>query len=435
MEARVEVISREIIKPSSETPNHLKKLKLSYLDQLVPPTYVPIVFFYQADELRGLTISNHVQISQQLKKSLADTLTSFYPLAGRIEDQFVVDCSDAGVEFIEARVHTQLMDAIQEPDTEELKQYLPMDPTTAGGLGEETLLLVQINFFDCGGIAVGVCVLHQIADCTSIMAFVNAWAATCRGEAGISQCSFDLASYFPARDFPGSGSWELSMFNEKFKTKMFVFDKEKLAALKQAAISPSGSTVKDPTRVELVSAFIWKHFIEVTKSKNPQAKKNFAALHTVNLRTRTSPPLLLENAFSNPNVASDQNEGVEEFHDLVSKLRSSIRTISDLNITKAQSGDSNLNDLYKLSSRLMKGELEPCAFSSWCRFPVYEVDYGWGNPIWLCTTPFPVKNLTVLVSRKCGDGIEAWVNMNQDNLEMLETQVKLISSNVKDLES
>ncbi|KAI3448774.1 hypothetical protein Pfo_005439 [Paulownia fortunei] len=445
MEGRVQVIAREIIKPSSETPHHLKKFKLSYLDQLAPSVYFPVVFFYQADELRGLTISNHVRISQQLKQSLSDTLTSFYPLAGRIEDNFVVDCSDAGVGFIEARVHAQLMDAIQEPNMEELKQYLPMDPTTAGGLGEGTLFFVQINLFDCGGIAIGVCFSHQIADCTSIMAFVNAWAATCRGEAEISRFSFDLANYFPAGDFLGSRFSGFPMSDDKFMTKRFVFEKEKLAALKQAATSPSRSTVKNPTRVELVSAFIWKCFLEVAKFNNLHAKRILAAFHVVNLRTRTSPPQLLENVFgnctmlalalSNTNVESEQYKRLEEFHDLVSKLRSSIRTISDDYITKAQSGDSYLNDHYEVFSLLSKGELVRCSFSSWCRLPVYDVDYGWGNPIWLCTTALPSKNLTVLVSSRCGEGIEAWVNMNQDNLEMLETQIKLISTNVNDMES
>ncbi|KAI3449126.1 hypothetical protein Pfo_005791 [Paulownia fortunei] len=412
MAARVEVISKEIIKPTSETPDHLKKLKLSYLDQLVPPVYIPLVVFYKADEVRGLTSSNHVQISQHLKQSLSNTLTSFYPLAGRIEDNFVVDCNDAGVEFIDARVHVQLMDAIQEPNMEELKQYLPVDPPTAGVLGEgtstKTLFLVQITFFDCGGIAVGMCFPHQIADCTSIMAFVNAWAATCRGEAEkVSRFSFDLASYFPARDFPGSGFWEFSLSNDKFMTKRFVFDKEKLSALKQAATSYSGSTVKDPSRVELVSAFIWKHFIEVTKIS--RQKRIFGAYHLVNLRPRTSPPQILENIFGNSII--------------------SIRTIGDNYIANSQSGDSYLNDLYKLLSLITKGELEWCGFSSWCRFPVYEVDYGWGNPIWLSTTALPLKNLIILVSSRCGEGIEAWVNMNQDSLEMLETQIQLLNSN------
>ncbi|KAK4424824.1 Stemmadenine O-acetyltransferase [Sesamum alatum] len=427
MGAGVQVISREIIKPSSETPHHLRKLKLSYLDQLLPSFYVPLLFFYQADELRGRTTSNPVQISQKLKQSLSNTLTSFYPLAGRIEDHFVVDCCDAGVEFVEARLNAELMDAIQEPDMEDMKQYLPLDPTTED---VTALVLVQITFFDSGGFAVGLCFSHKIADFTSIMAFINAWAATCRGEAEFSRFSFDLARYFPSRDSRVSDFWRFLQSEEKQAMKRFMFDKEKLAALKQEATS---SSLKNPTRVEVVSAFIWKHFMEVAKSKNPKAEKTFAAFHAVNLRARKIPPQLLENVSGNcfmvPFAISKTTERrvVEKFHHLASKLRSAIRNINEEYIEKSQTGNSYLNDLFSLSPLVSKGELEWCVFSSWCGFPVDKVDYGWGRPIRVCTSGWPLKNFTVLMNSRCGDGIEAWVSTNKDNIEMLETQINLLS--------
>ncbi|KAL0456524.1 UNVERIFIED_CONTAM: Stemmadenine O-acetyltransferase [Sesamum latifolium] len=260
MLASLHVISKEIIKPSSQTPTHLRKLKLSYLDQLAPPSYVPMIFFYQADELRGLNTTNHLQISQKLKQSLSNTLTLFYPLAGRIQDRSVVDCNDAGAEFIEARARTQLNDALQEPINEQLK-HLTAD-SSAGAFPGAALVTVKVTFFDCGGIAIGVCVSHKTWNFLTLMR-------------------------------------KLTSNEKNIVTKRFVFDKEKLEALKQAATSPSGSNVKNPTRVEVVSAFIWKHFIDVAKSENPEAKKTFIASHIVNLRGRTSPPLVFENIFGN----------------------------------------------------------------------------------------------------------------------------------------
>ncbi|KAL2230534.1 UNVERIFIED_CONTAM: Vinorine synthase [Sesamum indicum] len=426
MGAGVQVISRELIKPSSETPPHLRKLKLSYLDQSLPSFYVPLVFFYQADELRGLTTCNPVQISQRLKQSLSKTLTSFYPLAGRIEDDFVVDCCDAGVEFIEARLNGQLMDAIQEPDVEDVKQYLPLDPTTDK---VTTLVAVQTTFFDCGGVAVGLCFSHKIADFTSIMVFINAWAATFRGDTEFSRFSFDLASYFPSRDSRVSDFFRFLQSDEKQTAKRFVFDKEKLAALKQIATSLS---VKNPTRVEVVSVFFWKHFMEVAKSRNPEEKRTFAAFQAVNVRARKIPPQLLENVSGNcfmvPFAISESTEcrDVEEFHDLTRKLRSAIRKINEEYIQKSQIGNSYLDDLFSLSPLLFKGELESCVFSSWCGFPVYKVDYGWGNPVWFCSSCWPLKNFTVLMNSRYGDGIEAWVSTSKENIEMLETQINLI---------
>ncbi|KAG8363683.1 hypothetical protein BUALT_Bualt19G0047900 [Buddleja alternifolia] len=438
MEANMQIFSTEIISPSSKTPDHLKKLQLSYLDQQAPPVYVPLIFFYQADELRGSISTNHVEISRQLKQSMSKALTSFYPLAGRIDhDNFVVDCNDNGATFIEARVCGKLMDVVQEPDIEKLKEYLPVDPT-GGNIGDGTLVLVQVTYFDCGGIVLGMCFSHMLADFTSIMGFVNAWAATTRGESEFNQFTFDLASHFPPRDFLGSDFWQFFTSNKKLVTKRLVFDKEKCASLKRVASSPSGSTVKDPTRVEVVSALIWKNFIEVAKLNNLDAKKNFVAFNSVNLRPRTSPPHIMDNIFGNcfttaiafsgtTDVAkTDQSTRVEEFHDLISKLRMTFKSINDEYIKEAKNGGNYVKNLSSLVALILKGEVGWCSLTSWTRFPVYEVDYGWGTPIWFCTTAFALRNSAILVDNKCGDGIEAWVNMNQECIEMLETQIKLI---------
>ncbi|KAL0387764.1 UNVERIFIED_CONTAM: Stemmadenine O-acetyltransferase [Sesamum radiatum] len=116
-----------------------------------------------------------------------------------------------------------------------------------------------------------------------------------------------------------------------------------------------------------------------------------------------------------------------EFHDLVTRLRTSIKKVNEDYITKAKMGDSYLNDKYKLISLIMNGELELCAFSSWCRFPVYEADYGWGKPISFCTSTTSMKNTIVLVNSRSGNGIEALITMPQDNVEILESQIKLLS--------
>ncbi|KAL0345822.1 UNVERIFIED_CONTAM: Vinorine synthase [Sesamum radiatum] len=78
------------------------------------------------------------------------------------------------------------------------------------------------------------------------MAFLNAWAASCRGEAHeFPGLNLDLANNFPAQEFPDTHSLRELMSDEKnIVTKRFVFDKEKLEALKQAATSPSGSNVR-----------------------------------------------------------------------------------------------------------------------------------------------------------------------------------------------
>ncbi|CAK9172568.1 unnamed protein product [Ilex paraguariensis] len=430
MVLNVEIISKEMVKPSSPTPLNLRNHKLSFLDQLAPPVYVPLIFFYPSDQL-GCEIDHRAKNSLSLKQSLSNTLTQFYPLAGRIKDNLFVDCDDTGVEFIEAQVHSQLSKVIEKPNMEELKQYLPVEPYSSGiGMVRKILLAIQINFFECGGMAIGVCMSHQIADGSSLVSFINSWAAISRGDTKILSPNFDMAAHFPPRDLLGFRP-TTGITKEKIVTRRFVFDNSQLAALKEAASSAFGSQVKDPTRVEAISAFIWRHFMEVAKVKM-DTRKIFGSIHAVNLRPKMNPPLP-DHAFGNLwRVALAlllPPDGAGDYHDLVTQLRNAIRKINSDYVKKLQTGDEYLEFLNRSTEQFSKGDVEFCNFSSWCRFPVYEVDYGWGKPVWVCTTTMPFKNVVILMSTRSGDGIEAWVNMVEDDMVMLEQDHKLLSAN------
>ncbi|GKV53538.1 hypothetical protein SLEP1_g60059 [Rubroshorea leprosula] len=71
----VEINTKEIIKPSSPTPPHLRVLTLSYFDQFAPDLYLSLVLFYTK-------IRDTRETSQRLKSSLSQVLTDFYPFSG-----------------------------------------------------------------------------------------------------------------------------------------------------------------------------------------------------------------------------------------------------------------------------------------------------------------------------------------------------------------
>ncbi|KAK4480874.1 hypothetical protein RD792_011726 [Penstemon davidsonii] len=408
----VKIISKESIKPSSPTSNNLRNVKLSLLDQLAPPIFVPLIFFYEQGQLN---------ISQLLKQSLSNILTIFYPLGGRLnQEQSSIDCNDAGANYIEAQVHARLSEITQDPEMEQLKQFLPVQPLDQF---EKSILSVKVSFFDCGGIAIGVCLSHKIADGSSVVAFINAWASMCRGEevVNVIQPSFDFALHYPARDFScGSGHVisNIGIIREKITTKRFVFDKEKLDNIKQFA---SSEELKSPTRVETVSAFILHN---VMKSKDATIKTVFAAVHAVNLRQRSIPPLS-EHAFGNSwshalALLSEQED--TSISGCAKKLRAAIRKIDNHLIKQVQNGEY-LNRHTKSADLYSSGKIEFFNFSSWCRFPVYDVDFGWGKPVWVCPTTLPFKNLVILISTPCGEGIEAWVNLIEEDMNLFDTIV------------
>ncbi|KAI8027715.1 hypothetical protein LOK49_LG02G03085 [Camellia lanceoleosa] len=90
-----QILSKKLIKPSTPTPRH--HLKLSFMDQLIPPTYLNMIFYYSS-----YTKVDDNERCAQLEQSLAQTLTKFYPLAGRlIEGDLLIHCYDEGFTLLE----------------------------------------------------------------------------------------------------------------------------------------------------------------------------------------------------------------------------------------------------------------------------------------------------------------------------------------------
>ncbi|XAR50296.1 Vinorine synthase [Bertholletia excelsa] len=424
MAFKVEIISKEMIKPSSPTPPHLKTLTLSFLDQIVPPVYVPLIFFYSSYK------SDRVPRFESLKQSLANTLNRFYPLAGRLRDDAHVDCNDTGAEYAEALVHADLRHVLEDPKDDDLKKLLPVDSYAGGG---EVLLAVQANIFQCGAAAVAVCVSHKVADGSSLVAFVNAWAAETRGSGHTAvEPRFDLASIFPPRGDLCGFRPTAGMTKEKVVTRRFVFDKVVLGKLKAAAAAAEGSQVTDPTRVEAVSAFIWKQVcsdVEMMEVARISSRKIYAANHAVNLRPRMSPPLTESSIGNLWRVATAVSplETPKTYHGLVTQLRTAIKKMDGEYVKSLMSGNAYLEYLRRMSEPVARGEVEFCSFSSWCRFPAYQADFGWGTPAWVSTTTMPFKNVVILMNTRCGEGIEAWVSLLEEDMAVFERDSELIS--------
>lgn len=106
MKLEVEVISEEIIKPSSPTPHQFCHYQLSSLDQLAPQVYNHLVLFFPTRS--DVQIDKIKNTLDHLKLSVSNALNYFYPIAGRIKDDLFVDCNDEGIPFKEAQVKCQL---------------------------------------------------------------------------------------------------------------------------------------------------------------------------------------------------------------------------------------------------------------------------------------------------------------------------------------
>ncbi|KAK6787768.1 hypothetical protein RDI58_016293 [Solanum bulbocastanum] len=366
------------------------------------------------------------------------------------DDYSVVECNDEGAEFIEARVNFDISQVIGTSNVKLLNQL-------------------------CGGLAIGVCISHKIADGTSVVAFLNSWASKSLNNYHgynaniVPPPIFDSARNFPPREMP-CYSHDIGITNKTIVTKRFIFDSSSILALKKQAstaiIDSSDENIKFPTRVQAVSSLIWSRVLALYRSK-PKYAKICVAVHAVNIRPRMEPPVP-NHTFGNywtvaiapAVVKTEQNAGemTGDITILVEKMNKSIRNVNagyvknmnvvapvsdspklhsfsmtghtrDSNFEESEQHRSRINDnsVENTTKAFSKGDLEVCNFTSWCRFPVYEVDFGWGKPEWVCSPIRSFKNLVILMGTKDGDGIEASVNLLEEDMPLFENDPQILA--------
>ncbi|XP_017981171.1 PREDICTED: vinorine synthase-like [Theobroma cacao] len=427
----VGIISTQHIKPSSLTPQHLKTFKLSLLDQFIPSPYAPIILFYPTDES-----TSHLEIPRRLellKKSLSNTLTSFYPLAGKIRNDLSIECSDQGAYYVEARVNCRLNEFLNQPDLLFLPRFLPrefiLDEPTAGTY----VTNIQVNMFECGGIAIGICISHKILDGAALSTFLKAWTATARGCKEAIYPNFIATSLFPTDDLWLRDS-SLVMWGSLFRkgksiTRRMIFGTSSIAALKAQATIPGRQC---PTRVEAVSAFLWKCTMDASKGKNGFQRPSLLT-HLVNLRRRMVQPT--ENSTGNLlwiASAKSKVDNKSDLPDLVGRVREAISRV-DGDFLKKLGDDKGKSlmceTLREIGDLVSKDGLDHFGFSSWCKFGFYEADFGWGKPVWVSSFGMEnsvYMNLIILVDTRFGDGIEAWVTLDEQDMAILERDEELL---------
>ncbi|XP_058735892.1 acyltransferase Pun1-like [Vicia villosa] len=422
----IEILSRETIKPSSPTPSDLRIYPLSFIDNAFYRKYVPVIFFYNTNE-----VSNQTSKVSQLRNSLSHVLSKYYHFAGRLKDKTTIECNDQGVSFFITKIQNNLSEIVQNPTEESVNSLFPDELQWKVMDWSGSLFVIQVHCFACGGIAISILMTHKVGDGTTLFKFLNDWAIINQKleqeDLSILLSPLSLqeggASIFSQRDIP--------IFPELFIPggnnivyKRFVFEASKIKSLKEKV---RNSLNFSPTRVQVVSALIYKRAV-TTKGLN---FKIAPFTTVVDVRRRMVPPLS-ENYVGNivwfASMCPDKEK--MELDELVSKIKQALSEFCEVYPKKFEGKEEeDLSFISGCLEHLNDGYYENhnmYTFSSWCGFPVYDVDFGWGKPTWVTTFGCLMKNVIFMMDARDGEGIEVFVSMKKNDMDKFENDVEIL---------
>ncbi|KAK8977607.1 hypothetical protein V6N11_013392 [Hibiscus sabdariffa] len=395
-----------MIKPSSSKLHLLKPFKLSLLDQLSPRLYTP-----------------------------------FYPVAGRLKNNLFISDYDAGVPYVETRVKCRLSDLTERTRElqQELNQLLPCRPFCYIHDSDSTAppLAVQVNVFDCGGIALAFCLVHKIIDGSTIQAFIKSWTAFSRGSdgeipnPGLLEASSRL--FPPLESVPETPNVKSLLLNggRRKTTRSFVFDADAIATLVFKAESKS---LEHPSRVLALSAFVWKHAILASGSVSGSTKPAFL-LQPVNIRRRMKPQLpdySIGNLYLMAVAAFNPTGKDIDLPELSYLVRQAVKTVSNDSQDVLQLFKTTREQLSQLVEMVSKGNAEFFILSSWLNTFDGNIDFGWGKPS-LSSIPGvdghnrELCNLIILKNARQYDAIEVWVTLSDKETTFLEQDAEFLA--------
>ncbi|KAK1427889.1 hypothetical protein QVD17_16609 [Tagetes erecta] len=428
------IISRETIKPSSPTPDHLRTFNLSIIDQYMYDVYTPLILFLPNTHKTSVE-DVATKRSKHLKESLSKILTKFYPLAGKVKDNNLqIECNDEGIYYTEARVAQTLEDFLGCPDDERVRELMPDSPCTEESSIGNYVVGIQVNIFECGGIGLSTSVSHKIFDGHTFFVFMKAWAMAANGSPEIISPSFVASKIFPNNPRLEYTVPSKLLATKTFSTKRFVFDSVALTSLKSQAAA-SASSARMPTRMEATTAVIWKAAAKAAskvRSFGPQTPH--VMLPMVNLRKRASPPLPNESignlvdaayAFCFPSGHLDLPTLMGELRESIAKLNSDY-----IESMKGEKGHETFSEILRSVNQLTDVTREggDCIFtSSLLNNHMYELDFGWGKPIWFYSMNAGMARFVALNDTLKGGGVEAIVTLTPDEMEIFERDSELLS--------
>ncbi|KAF5177366.1 omega-hydroxypalmitate O-feruloyl transferase-like [Thalictrum thalictroides] len=424
-----------LVSPKNPTP--LETVFLSNIDQTLAFP-VSTVFFFKVPHF--MKITSTLDVAERVKKSVSEVLLiPYYFMAGRLNfnceaSRLELVCNNAGVLFVTATSELALKDLgdlrLPNPSFHHLIHRVERSKDFI----KTPIFTIQVTRFKCGGFSIGFVVNHSLLDGRAAAEMFDNLATLCRGE-GMKICAinndrtFTKARVPPQIKFPHKEYIKLSEISstcssfappssphvvlQSYTCKLISFTPEMLSTLKDKALTKCST-------FEAIVAHLWR---TRTKAVFNDPNEDSSVMFAVDIRSRMSPPL--PHGFSgNAVVTASATAKVAELDEkpfayCVEKIKESNKGITDEYVRSV----IDWLEVYKgVPCTSVSGNFY---VSAWWKLPFYELDFGFGKPIYGGPVMGGFDDFVLLLSdgNSNSGGINVWICLEHEKMERFMVHV------------
>lgn len=368
----------------------------SITDQLLRNLPVSVLFFYR----KGFDCN-------ALVNSLKEVLTDFPFFAGTLKktnDDLHIDCNNQGVLFSVTKEDctvNQIFDKLLTIKKEKLVNIINPKKVISS---QSPLMNINLTYFSCGGMALGICWHHSIGDMHTFMQFMKAWSNAANNQEYVSPLIIKGRDKYlqenlegndnsnsAARYLNGKELLELAfymLFRARNKISLrFYFSENELNNMKQRFLENSD---KNLSRNDVLCA----HLFSIISELDDYRKERLLSV-VVNYRSKMKLPKNISGNFvSSIQISADQKVKASQ---LAESLRASLDNFGRLhmNVLSTKKYIEENGGISKIGRFIDKG-LDPLKrtllITSWVNFDTYSIIFGDAKPFYFSPFgdyPFP----------------------------------------------
>ncbi|KAL3686144.1 hypothetical protein R1sor_004166 [Riccia sorocarpa] len=455
---------RSFVVPAEPTGPENEWMYLSNLDRVVTPTFSSAIHFYDEAVTAERSFEDVIDV---LKQSLSKVLVHFFPLAGRLElrEDGLIDlhCNDAGAVFVEVTLGVDLTD-VGGPQPMDVLSGLEIARLGKGPLyipdqlTPMPTLVVQVTQFNCGSVAIAVNWHHTVADGSSGVHFLKSWAEIAQGKPLAVVPNHDRLLLSPRKSpdpnlvqgYSTKSTHDLNHIVERFTTsskecevkppviKSFHLEQESIKQLREQVNrdSDSRSEISEGrphpyTAAESISAHLWQMMSKARRDPDrdhDQEQGDSDMLTKFFLFVDGRKKLNLPKGYFGNVVCSACAVATEK--ELLQKPISHAATLIShacRNITSEYF--RSLIDWVEMQgtapskSEHVNSVGRDVASTFWVFFPLYEIEFGFGRPIWAARNSPPrplIDGIAVMPSPHGPRSMLVMLNLHADRMEKLQ---------------